>query len=485
MTKRIAALVASLALLGACKDSTSVSDLNNVSAETLKGGLNPATGQLLVTGLFNQYRNSAIGNYVVFPETMARDAYRIDKAEPRYISELIGSVQPDAGAFTGQGVFAGFFVGIRSANTLIAAVKNATDASGVNAAERSSLLGLARTMKALNYWNVMEMRDTVGMPIDLDQDINAPPAPWHCKQNVLAYVSALLDSAAADLGAASAAFPVTLPAGYRDFAGTPAKFLKFNRGIKAKVELYRGLSPSSQGGTGAAGFNNAIAALNASFMQTADVSAAGLAQGVYENYSTASGETANSLVDAALHLNPAVRDSLQAGDLRGAKIVQTAIDPATNQPKVYSMTVGTNTVATTYDYAFSLGSTSLTHALPILKNEELLLLRAQAAIELNDLVTARTYLNYVRQGAGGLAPYGVFTSQAQARSALLYEKRYSLLMEGPQRLVDLRAYGLLNGTNFRPGTVNSPITGDVFTSTLPIPINELNARGGTAPKTCS
>jgi len=475
MTKRIVTLVASLALLGACKDSTGVSDLNNVSAETLKGGLNPATGQLLVTGLFNQYRNSAIGNYVVFPETMARDAYRIDKAEPRYVSELIGSVQPDPGAFTGQGVFAGFFVGIRSANTLIAAVKNATDASGVDAASRSALLGLARTMKAVNYWNVMEMRDSIGMPIDLDADINAPPAPWRCKQNVLAYISTLLDSAATDFASASATFPVTLPTGYRAVAGTPAGFLKFNRGMKAKVELYRALS--RQASTGATGFTNAIAALNASFMQTSDVSAAGLAQGVYETYSTASGETSNSLVDAALHLNPAVHDSLQAGDLRGSKIVQAT--------QTYSFTVGTNTVATQYDYAFSLGATSLTHSLPILKNEELLLLRAQAAIELNDLATARTYLNYVRQGSGGLAPYGVFTSQPQARSALLYEKRYSLLMEGPQRLVDLRAYNLLNATNFHPGTANSPITGDIFTTTLPIPINELNARGGSAPMTCS
>ena len=475
MMKRITMLVASVALLGACGESTGVSDLNNVSAETIKGGLNPATGQLLVTGMLNQYRNSAIGNYITFPETMARDAYRLDKAEPRYVSEIIGSVQPDAGAFTGQGVFGGFFVGIRSANTLIAAVKNADDASGINAAGRSGLLGIARTIKAINYWNVMEMRDSIGMPIDLDRDINAVPAPWMCKQNVLAYVSALLDSAATDLGAAGGAFPVSLPSGYRAIAGTPAGFLKFNRGMKAKVEIYRGLS--RQGGTGATGFNNAVAALNASFMQSSDLTAAGLAQGVYETYSTAAGETTSSLVDNALHLNPAVHDSLQAGDLRGSKIVQAS--------QTYSIPVGANTVSTQYDFAGSLGSTSLTRPLPILNNEELLLLRAQAAIELNDLATARTYLNYVRQNSGGLAAYATFANQAAARNALLYEKRYSLLMQGPQRLLDLRAYDRMHATSFAPGTPNSPITGDIFTSALPIPINELNARGGSAPMTCN
>ena len=99
-----------------------------------------------------------------------------------------------------------------------------------------------QTIKALNYWNVMETRDSIGMPVDLDVDINAPPAPWTCKKDVLAYVSALLDSASTAFGSASAAFPVTLPSGYKAVAGTPAGFNKFNRGLKAKVELYRALS---------------------------------------------------------------------------------------------------------------------------------------------------------------------------------------------------------------------------------------------------
>src|ERR1043166_4541875 len=473
MKRQLSTLLALGALIAAGKDATP-SHFNNVSAETLSGALTTASAQLLTTGLFNQYRNSAIGNYVVFPETMARDALRIDKAETRYLTEMIGNVQPDNGAFTGQGMYTGFFIGIRSANTLIDATTAATDASGMVAAQRNALIGMAQTMKALNYWNVMESRDSIGMPIDLDHDINTPPAPWTCKQDVLAYISSLLDSAATALGAASATFPVTLPSGYRAIAGTPAGFLKFNRGIKGKVELYRAIS--RQAPTGAAGLTAAIAALNASFMETTDLSAAGLAQGVYENYSTASGETTNTLVDAALHLNQSVFDSLQVGDLRGSKLVKAA--------SPYSITTNGATITTQYDYAFSIGASSLTHALPILKNEELLLLRAQAAIEQNDLATATQYLNFVRVNSGGLAPYPLFVSQAAARSALLYEKRYSLLFEGPHRLLDLRAYALMNSTTFKPGTSNSPFAGDLFTSALPIPINELNARGGTAPLVC-
>src|SRR5262245_49561698 len=470
MMKRTVALVASAALLGACNDATTVPDLNNVSSEAIAGGMTTATAQLLATGLLNQYRNSAIGNYVVFPETMARNAMRMDKAENRYVTEIMGSTQPDAGAFTGQGVFAGFFIGIRSANTLINGSKAATDASGLNAAQRSALIGLGQTIKALNYWNVMEMRDSIGMPIDLDHDINAPPAPWLCKPTVLAYISALLDSAQTALSAGGSAFPVTLPSGYRAIAGTPAGMIKFNRGIKAKLELYRGLS--RQAGTGTAGFNAALTALGQSFMQSSDLSAAGLSAGVYENYSTASGETSNARVDAALHLNNAVADSMRAGDLRGFKIVKVATP--------YTMTAGGTNLTSSYDFVYSIGSTSLTAPLAILKNEELLLLRAQVAIELNDLATATQYLNFVRVNSGGLAAYPAFTTQAAARNALLYEKRYSLLMEGPQRLLDLRAYSRMNAASFTAGSASSPFPNDAFTSALPVPINELNFRGVTS-----
>src|SRR5262245_45825096 len=254
---------------------------------------------------------------------MARDALRMDKAEPRYLSEIIGSVQPDNGAFTGQGVFAGFFIGIRSANTLIKATKAATDASGYTAAGRAGLMGIAQTVKAMNYWNVMEMRDSIGMPIDLDRDINDDPAPWVCKKNALEFISQLLDSASTQLTAAGATFAVKVPGGYTAVAGTPSGFNQFNRGLKAKVELYRALSHGADApASPSASLAAAVTALGQSFMSPT----ASMTLGVYQNYSSAPGETANSLVDAALHLSDAVFDSLQAGDLRGAKLVRQATD---------------------------------------------------------------------------------------------------------------------------------------------------------------
>src|ERR1051325_10625767 len=98
MKRRTLAVIASAALLGACNDNPTVNDLNNVSAETIAGGLTTASAQLLTTGLLNQYRNSAIGNWVTFPESMARDAMRLDKAEPRYVTEIFGPAPLDHSA---------------------------------------------------------------------------------------------------------------------------------------------------------------------------------------------------------------------------------------------------------------------------------------------------------------------------------------------------------------------------------------------------
>ena len=88
-------------------------------------------------------------------------------------------------------------------------------------------------------------------------------------------------------------------------------------------------------------------------------------------------------------------------------------------------------------------------------------------------------INTVRT-ANGLAPHPVFTSKTAAINAVLYEKRFSLLFEGAQRLVDLRAYGRLNSNFFR-----RELPSDPFNAAFPIPRGELNARGLTTNPVCT
>ena len=115
-----------------------------------------------------------------------------------------------------------------------------------------------------------------------------------------------------------------------------------------------------------------------------------------------------------------------------------------------------------------------------LKNQELILLRAQAKVGLGDLVGALADVNYVRANDGGLAPLPPFLSATEAIDAILREKRYSLLFESAHRLVDLRAYSRLNGTYFKQER-----PGDIFLKALPIPQTEADARKGDLTVTCN
>jgi starch-binding outer membrane protein, SusD/RagB family len=459
MMKRTVALIAGLTLFGACVDSTGVPDLNNVSSSLLQSGLNSASVQLLMTGLLRADRANLDVRYLVFTETSGRDLYRIDAAENRWITELIGG-PADPTSFVGGGIWTQYYTEIRAANNLIDNIKTATDLS---AAQQAGVTGLARTIKALAYYRLIESRDSLGIPIDVDHALSTAPAPFVCKPNALAYVSALLDSGYADLQTAgSTPFSFVLPGGFTtkgDYS-TPANFISFNRGLKGKVEYYRGMDHSKPN---AASFATALTALN---LAIGAETGATLENSVYYIYSTAPGEVTNPLNDAAIHLNPSAGDSIQPGDLRSSKITLRAA-VASGQG-----------VSTKYDLTEAIPSigSNLTKPIPILKRSEMVLLRAQVNIETGNLAAATTDINLVRTTLGGLPALPTLTTVAAARSAVLYEKRYTLLGETGARWVDLRAYGRFNAQ-----WLKQEIAIDIFQAALPIPQAELNPRGGGLP----
>jgi hypothetical protein len=110
--------------------------------------------------------------------------------------------------------------------------------------------------------------------------------------------------------------------------------------------------------------------------------------------------------------------------------------------------------------------------IPLIKNEELILLHAEASIGASDLGTATTDINIVREGSGGLDPVPTFATADAAITELLYNRRYSLLYEGGHSWIDHRRFGRLSdlATNERPGPPP-----DIIFSTLPIPTSEVQA----------
>jgi hypothetical protein len=458
MTKRTIALIAGLALVASCKDAITIPDLNNVSSALLAGGLNRATVQLLTTGLLRQDRSNSSEAYIIFSESMARDAYRLDPSEQRWVLQTVGG-QVDPTSFVGGALWSGYWIGIKAANNLI---DNIATASDLSPGEQAGTVGVAQTFKALQYWHVLEMRDSLGAPVAVDQPNGAPPAPFVCKPDVMAYISSLLDSAYANLQTAGTTpFPFLLPAGFTQAGdySTPAAFALWNRGIKGKIEYYRGMDHTKPN---AASFATAITLLTQA-IGTLDPTT--LENSPYYTYSTASGELENPFAgDANVYLNPSASSGIQAGDLRAAKIIP--ITPFSE----YQLTANAQMA-----FAVTTDPNNLTRSIPILKNAELILLRAQAEIESGLLPAATADVNFVRTNEGGLPGLGTFASVAAGRAAVLYEKRYTMLFESAHRLVDLRAYGEFNST-----FMTKELPGDTFQSTLPLPQTEINARGGGA-----
>jgi hypothetical protein len=443
--RALALLVAMLAV-AACTDEE-IPNYNNPVIPAVVPS--PAALQAQVTGIAAGDRENHAFQILIM-ETMGRDAYRIDAADPRYINNPLGQFNPSA--FVTNFLWNSHYRTVRSANELVAAIADA----GFTPAEKAGARGYAQTMKALQYIRLIEMRDTVGIPISLGQ---GALDPIRCKPAVLTYITALLDSAATDLAAAGSAFAFELPGGFASHGtfDTPAGFLEFNRGLKAKNEVYRGFATYAKtGAIDAAALDASLAASDASYTDVAG----SFRDGVYHLYSTASGDLTNQNFDLSVHrANPKVLAEAEAGDLRLSKIRR---DPTQN--------LSTEGVASDILFTVFSGPTS---PIPLLINEELLLLRAEALWGLNRDGEALAIVNAVRTGSGGFAvpkTLASFATRLDLLREILKQKRYSLLYESPSRAVDYRMFNLWAelGTEREEGIVGPMV--------IPLPEAEANAR---------
>jgi hypothetical protein len=391
-----------------------------------------------------------VADFALKAGILGREGYRFDGSDPRFTGELMhGPLDPGSRAFGGNH-WAEEYAAIRTANDLLAVINTA---SALSAEEQSATSGFAHTLQAYNFVIVLDAHRQDSIPIDVGTNVNAPPAPFVTNAAAYAHVVSLLDGAATELQAGGGAFPFPLPSGFTGF-DTPATFLKFNRALRARVAIY------------VSDYAGALTALAASFIDPAQP----LSLGVYMNYSPGTNDFANPLAldplvgENVAHPSLAARAQLQLGgefDKRFTAKADTLKD-ANGQV----VTRSADDLSTIFGW---LRYPSPDTPIPLIKNEELILLRAEANIGLGDLGTALTDINFVRTTSGGLAPLIAFADQTSAITELLYNKRYSLLYEGGHSWIDYRRYGRtadLEGFD-RPG--------DVIFPTLPIPTAEVLA----------
>jgi hypothetical protein len=447
------AMVAVLLFTSACKDLV-VPDYNNTSLDDLSNNPTPTKVQQASQGLLVGSR-VGIGEqngYISLLGIVGRESYNFDPADPRFITEmLIGPLDGGSPAFGGN-LFAAPYRNIRNANILLGAVDKVV---GMSAEQKSAVLGFAKTIQALDYLNVINTRDDLGAPLDVNIGPTAAPAPIVAKAAVLTYISTLLDEGQTALNAGGTAFPFSVSPGFSGFA-TPADFVEFNRALKARVEVYRD------------NHSAALTALNASFLDTS----APLTLGAYHSYSTGSGDTQNALFDPtgrAIMAHPSIVTDAEAKpdatpDARVlAKVAQLA-DPRTVQD-------------VTTDRVFSIYNSN-TASIPIIRNEELILLRAEARYFTGDILGALNDINLIRTTSGGLAARGPFLGDNDFIAELLKQRRYSLLFEGGHRWIDTRRFGLL-------GTLPRALPSHTVPTRFPFPEAECLARVPAPTQGCT
>jgi hypothetical protein len=284
---------------------------------------------------------------------------------------------------------------------------------------------------------------------------------------VYKFVSAMLDDAATNLAAAGSSFAFTFHSGFTGF-DTPAGFLKFNRAIAARTLVYRGSL-----GCGATCYQQALTAVAASFASPVGgaTSQADLDRGIYHVFSTAAGDTPNANSFAQqnyIFAHASIQTDAQSGpsgiDARYTRKIVPLASPV-NPPQNLN-------VAATLRFSIYPNPSS---PMGIIRNEELMLIRAEANIFTNNLSAALADINNVRAVSGGLDPLAPFASQSAALDALFYERRYSLLYEG-QRWNDHRRYNRLSQLPLDKPT-------HFVAKVMPIPQAECDARV-TKPNGC-
>ncbi len=460
-TRRALAVLA-LTAFGAC----GTFDVTNPNQPTLDDLVsNPTKLKLAVaaTGILATARGDIQG-HIWRLGSMGREGINLSgNNQPDYAEPYFGPIA-SGGSFGGT-QWAGRYQNLRSITVYLNAVEKAPDLS---AAERAASRAFGKTLAALAFLYVVETRAQLGAPIDVNRPVTDAPPPFVSEDSVYGHILTLLNDAQSDLGAGGGTFPFRLPPGYSGF-DTPATFSQFNRALAAKANVLRATA-----GCGAPCFTSALSALSGSFLV---LNASQFRLGVYFDFSTAAGDAGNGLSEpldgATFFAVPRLLTDAQAqvdGITRDQRVLDKIALGTLDPPQ----SINGVDIPGTYKFTtfFVNGQPTPNASIPVIRNEELILLRAEANLALGNVSAALDDINFIRVHSGNLSPTPLTTSSATSDilAELLYNRTYSLLWEQGTRWTDARRYGLL-------ATINPEVENGRVPSVMPVPKTECDARG--------
>ncbi|MFT4568128.1 MAG: hypothetical protein ACI9FN_003097 [Saprospiraceae bacterium] len=429
--KYILALFIAMSLVASC-DIDEQANPNGSSIEGFQLDASKSEMQTLVTGMESLLREE-INFYYDVTSIVGREYYFFTGSDPRYTGEVLGKGDAtlDNAGFYGNRPYFGRYKTIRNANVLLDAIANSTQ---LTAAEASGLNGFAKTIQAYEYHLALMLQGDNGIRIDVSDIENL--GPFVSYSDALAAIQSLLDEGISDLNAAGDAFGFNLSSGFSGF-DTPSTFAQFNRGIAARLALYQGNA------------SDAVAKLGASFMDLAG----DLNTGPGRFYSTAGGDKGNTIFRVpdqadAIVAHPTFVSDMIDGDSRSSKVLERSA------PITLDDLSGTHDV-----WVYK----SLNDHVPYMRNEELILIYAEANVSSNS-GEAVNAINIIRAVAG-ISDYAGATDAASLMNEILFQRRYSLFGEG-HRWVDMRRLGRLN---------ELPLdrAGDDVWPNMPVPVTEI------------
>ncbi|SOD81369.1 RagB/SusD family nutrient uptake outer membrane protein [Spirosoma fluviale] len=395
---------------------------------------NATKGQLdaLAVGQFSLARNG-LSSYLQVVGTIGKELFNFNTTESRWMTELNGLRPIDNSAFYNRAT-TDFGLPVRQANIVIASL-NAT--TSVTDQQKNGYRGMANTFKGLAYLYMLNAQGSNGVRLSVEDPFKPSKAATYAES--LTGIAKILDDGASQLDQAGASFAFPVPAGFNGF-NTPATFKQFNRALALRVAIYQ------------ADWAKAATLLSQTFY-----SASGsLTAGPQYTFSPTPPDFANPLINTATIRIVGIQkmwDEIEAGDKRIAK-VRVLADPATYSSGV---TYTTKYIQNIYN--------SGTDPVPIIRNEELVLIAAEIAAQQNNAAEATKNINIVRTAAG-LPAYAGATTKDALINAILKERMYSLFYEG-HRWVDMRRYNKL-------GEIALPVSTMKVLERLEKPVAEVN-----------
>lgn len=387
----------------------------------------------LSIGQFAQAR-SGLATYTQVVGVVGKELFNFNTTESRWYTELNGLRPIDNSAFY-NGATTGFGIAVRQANITLKACDNTTS---VTDQQKNGYKGIANTFKGLAYLYMLNAQGKNGIRLNVEDPFN-PSKPASYTES-LAGIAKILDDGAAQLDAAGSAFPFTLPSGFAGF-NTPANFKKFNRAIASRVALYQG------------DYAKVKTLLGQSFLSETD----DITTGPKHTFNPSAPDIGNPMLNSSsvrIVGNAKMWDAIEKGDKRASKVAVQAT-PLTYSAAGTSYT--TPYLANMYKAA--------TDVVPIIRNEELLLMAAEVAAQGGAVDDAAKYVSIVRK-ANGLTDYDGAKTKDALIAQILTERFYSLWYEG-HRWVDMRRLNKL-------AEIEVPVAGMKVLEAMERPVQEVN-----------